>query len=33
MSHFKNVAEQRIKKANLAQSVRIVPTVNHWNKV
>jgi phage terminase large subunit len=33
MSHFKNVAEQRIKKANLAQSVRIIPTVNHWAKV
>lgn len=33
MTHFKNVAEQRIKKANLAQSVRIIPTVNHWAKV
>ena len=33
MSHFKNVAEYRAKQTNLAASVRIIPTVNHWNKV
>lgn len=33
MSHFKAVAEQRQKVASLASSVRIIPTVSHWNKV
>lgn len=33
MSQFKSVAEYRTKQANLVANVRIIPTVNHWNRV
>lgn len=33
MSQFKAVAEYRQKQTNLAASVRIIPTTNHWNRV
>lgn len=33
MRQFKSVAEYRQKQVSLASSVRIIPTVSHWNKV
>lgn len=33
MEHFKNVSERKRNAIEAARNVRIVPTVNHWNKV
>lgn len=33
MSQFKAVAEYKVKQKNIAASVRIIPTVSHWNRV
>ena len=33
MAQFKNVSERKRHNAHMAASVRIIPTVNHWNKV
>jgi phage terminase large subunit len=33
MEHFKNVSERKRNTIEAARNVRIVPTVNHWNRV
>jgi phage terminase large subunit len=33
MAQFKNVSERKRHNAHLAASVRVIPTVNHWNRV
>lgn len=32
MSHFKNVSERKRHQAHVAQTVRVIPTVSHWNR-